>query len=128
MPNRLEKQYQFYLNSKENNNDNNVLATTDDNLLLGSGFLRDPIDATERYTRWCNTLSDKELYLHQYRELTIIQPTWFLKRGWFDHVGGFNVNIENSQELFPSDLDFFHRHLDLNGRLARIKEPLIIYK
>ena len=128
MPNRLEKQYQFYLNYMENNNDNNVLATTNDNLLLGSGFIRDPIDATERYTRWCNTLSDKELYLHQYRELTIIQPTWFLKRGWFDHVGGFNVNIENSQELFPSDLDFFHRHLDLNGRLARIKEPLIIYK
>lgn len=32
------------------------------NTLIGSGFVRQPEDSTERYTRWCNTLSHEQLY------------------------------------------------------------------
>ena len=30
--------------------------------LIGSGFTRDPQSSTERYTRWCNTLTQSQLY------------------------------------------------------------------
>ena len=30
--------------------------------LIGSCFVRDPPGSTERYTRWCNTLSQSQLY------------------------------------------------------------------
>ncbi len=125
MPDRLEKQYDYFVRYFE---DCDRAVNGMENLLLGSGFVRDPVDATQRYTRWCNSLSDEGLYLHQYRELTIIQPTWFMRRTWFHHVGGFRVNVDSDKGHFPSDLDFFHRHLDLSGKLARIREPLITYR
>ena len=45
-------------------------------LLIGSGFTRQPVGSTKHYTEWANSLTQERLVLEQYRELTIIQPTW----------------------------------------------------
>src|SRR5690606_14661650 len=45
--------------------------------IIGSNFVREPPDATPRYTEWCNRLSESQLITQQFRECTIIQPTWF---------------------------------------------------
>jgi glycosyltransferase involved in cell wall biosynthesis len=101
---------------------------TSTSLLLGSGFLRSPADATERYTQWCNGMTDEKLFLHQYREVTVIQPTWFMAREWFKRVGGYKEQALDATEPFPDDLDFFHRHLDLHGSLGKVQHPLVNYR
>ena len=45
-------------------------------LLIGAGFTRHPLGSTKRYTDWANALTPERLVLEQFRELTIIQPTW----------------------------------------------------
>ena len=104
--------------------------TDQSRLLLGSGFTRLPIDSTTHYTKWCNSLTKEQLYLQQYREVTIIQPTWFLSKTQFDRVGGYQVQLSTgTSKPIPSDLIFFLSHLnDCNGIVDRVMKPLIIYR
>ncbi|GAB5370820.1 hypothetical protein AAMO2058_001526100 [Amorphochlora amoebiformis] len=98
------------------------LAKKHQRAIIGSGFTRYPKGSTEHYTKWANSLSPSQLYLHQYREITIIQPTWFLHRSVYDNVGGY-------PELRGlNDMEFFHRHLDQKGELLRIDKPLVVYR
>ena len=62
---------------------------TTGHVLVGAGFVRKPAGSTEHYTRWCNSLTPAQLWLQQFREVTVIQPTWFLSRAAFDRVGGY---------------------------------------
>ena len=57
--------------------------------LLGCTFDRDPPDSTWHYAQWANGLSDERLSLEIYREVTLIQPTWFMSRSWFTSLGGY---------------------------------------
>lgn len=79
------------------------------------------------YTTWLNQLTNDDLNLYQYREVIVIQPTWMMSRETFDRVGGYTVKTD-SQEAFPEDLDFYHRHLDLGGELRVVPEVLLMYR
>lgn len=105
--------------------------------LLGCTFDRIPKDSTWHYTKWANCLSDTRLLLEQYREITVIQPTWFMTRSRFEMLGGY---VESSQDALSDpicnnvyrlvhseydsiqtlrlaeDLRFFHAHLSFPYR------------
>jgi glycosyltransferase involved in cell wall biosynthesis len=57
--------------------------------LLGCTFDRDPPDATWHYAQWANGLTDASLMHEQYRELTLLQPTWMLTRSRFESLQGY---------------------------------------
>lgn len=57
--------------------------------LLGCTFDRDPSDSTWHYSRWANALTDERLLLEQFREITVLQPTWFLSYDAWVRVGGY---------------------------------------
>ena len=57
--------------------------------LMGCQFKRIPKDSTHHYTHWANSLSDERLYLEQFRECTLLQPTWFLSKTWLESLGGY---------------------------------------
>ena len=57
--------------------------------ILGSTFDRDPPDSTWHYSKWANGLSDERLLLERYREITILQPTWFMPLAVWSRVGGY---------------------------------------
>lgn len=96
------------------------------NTLLGGGFSRIPEGSTRHYTAWCNSLTQKQLYAQQYRELTVVQPTWMLHRAQFEAVGGY---VERQADPpAPEDLIFFHKHLDIGGRLHRLVEDIVVYR
>ena len=61
-------------------------------LLVGARFRRDPPGATRHYAAWCNALAPRALYLQQYRECTLVQPTWLMRRAVYDAVGGYPEN------------------------------------
>jgi glycosyltransferase involved in cell wall biosynthesis len=65
------------------------LLTLPDNALLGTYMERIPADATWHYTQWVNTLTEERVMLERFRELTIIQPTWMMRRTQFDAIGGY---------------------------------------
>eukprot|EP00741_Cyanophora_paradoxa_P004402 tig00000802_g4273.t1 len=100
-------------------------AAADRNALVGSLFLRIPLNATLRYADWANGLSHEELYTEQYRENTLIQPTWLMHRDVFERQGGYE---EDHPTGTPEDLIFFHRHLDLGGTLRRVDRVLLLYR
>lgn len=58
--------------------------------LIGCGFTRLPIGSTAAYAAWCNELSPAELHLQQWRECTLIQPSWFMHRRLWDRLGGWD--------------------------------------
>ena len=59
--------------------------------LVGGGFTRLPADATTSYSQWANGLKDAGLVTEQWRECTLLQPTWFMHRAVFlDMVGGYD--------------------------------------
>jgi hypothetical protein len=58
--------------------------------LVGAGFTRAPAGSTAAYTAWANALTPERLLLEQWRECTLVQPTWLLARDLFDAVGGFD--------------------------------------
>ncbi|KAJ1634751.1 hypothetical protein T492DRAFT_494426 [Pavlovales sp. CCMP2436] len=93
-------------------------------VLVGSGFTRDPIDATPRYTAWINGLTEQQLVQQRLRELTVIHPTWFCHRHTYERLGG----LSEAGAGFPEDLDFFYRHLRNGGALARVPEPLLVWR
>lgn len=57
--------------------------------LLGCTIARDPPDSTWHYTKWANSLTDERLILEQFREVTLLQPTWMMDRSWFTKLGGY---------------------------------------
>eukprot|EP00977_Amphora_coffeiformis_P002738 scaffold521_cov167-Amphora_coffeaeformis.AAC.29 len=57
--------------------------------LVGCTFERDPPDSTWHYANWANTLTDERLVLEQFREVTLLQPTWMMDRSWFEKLGGY---------------------------------------
>mmetsp|Transcript_13577 Transcript_13577/g.31847 ORF Transcript_13577/g.31847 Transcript_13577/m.31847 type:complete len:562 (+) Transcript_13577:100-1785(+) len=57
--------------------------------LLGSTFDRDPPDSTWHYSNWANNLTDERLMLERYREITILQPTWFMPLSVWSRIGGY---------------------------------------
>jgi glycosyltransferase involved in cell wall biosynthesis len=124
--------------------------------LLGCTFARDPPDSTWHYSRWANSLSDERLSLERFREVTILQPTWFMPYSVFATVGGY-VEAPAADETFKTlldettnsiprlihprfdtssslrlaeDLRFFHAHLHSHGqlRLLRSRRPLVQYR
>ena len=96
---------------------------------------RVPADATPRYTQWANTLTQAQLYAQQYREVTVLQPTWFLSRQVYDNVGGYNPQKgcpEDLVRVYIAHLGrcnnsqiFFLAHLGKGGELYRVDEVLL---
>ena len=60
-----------------------------DKTLMGCQFNRIPQDSTWHYSQWANSLTNDRLYLEMFRECTLVQPTWFLSKAWFEHLGGY---------------------------------------
>jgi glycosyltransferase involved in cell wall biosynthesis len=112
--------------------------------ILGSTFDRDPPDSTWHYSNWANNLTDERLMLERYREITILQPTWFFSLSIWSMVGGYIESPQNEIDLnkfksslallqgpclvhpkydtisslrLAEDLRFFHSHLHSNGFL-----------
>jgi glycosyltransferase involved in cell wall biosynthesis len=124
--------------------------------LLGCNFDRDPPDSTWHYSQWANSLDDERLLHERFREVTILQPTWFLSRKRFLDLGGYveapkselDMVKFHDQEMkthkrlvhpvydtieslrLAEDLRFFHDHLSSNGiiRLHRTKDALVTYR
>uniref|UniRef100_A0A1Y1LIT6 Glycosyltransferase 2-like domain-containing protein n=1 Tax=Photinus pyralis TaxID=7054 RepID=A0A1Y1LIT6_PHOPY len=113
LPNRICSQYTRALREPSNT-------------ILGSQFVRDPPESTQRYTSWANNLAHDDLNVQIYTSHgpTIIMPTWFCHRLVFDRVGGF---VEGAKGT-PEDLIFFYKHLDLSGRIVRVDECLLVYQ
>ncbi|KAJ8611960.1 hypothetical protein CTAYLR_004407 [Chrysophaeum taylorii] len=91
--------------------------------LLGSRFERIPATATPRYAQWANGLSADRCVLERFREVTIVQPTWFFHRRVWEVAGKYDED-----DLKCDDLRFFHRHLERGGRLHRVDEVLVRYR
>lgn len=125
--------------------------------LLGCQFVRDPPDSTWHYSQWANSLSDERLMLERYREVTILQPTWFLCRSRWTSLGGYveapvsgsvaelvakeeqknrhrRLIHEKHESLITlrlaEDLRFFHEHLWAHGilRLHRAATSFVTYR
>ncbi|CAF2799969.1 unnamed protein product [Rotaria sp. Silwood2] len=113
-PNRIYKQYHVAINEK------------DDALLIGSKYERIPEGSTDRYTQWANNLTEEQFYTQIYlaHGPTLIMPTWFCSRSWFDRLGGFDEIAKGHCE----DLTFFFKHLRNGGRLCRVNEILLYYR
>ncbi|XP_043200298.1 UDP-GlcNAc:betaGal beta-1,3-N-acetylglucosaminyltransferase-like protein 1 isoform X1 [Amphibalanus amphitrite] len=94
--------------------------------IVGGRFVRDPADSTERYTRWANQLSPRQLTQQVVTSHgpTVIMPTWFCSRAVFDRVDGFDESGRGT----PEDLIFFYRHLDLGGTVRRVPDEVLVYR
>lgn len=82
-PFRIAEQLSAMLSIPEG--DNNRRERT----LMGCTFDRIPAGSTWHYSEWANGLSDERLLLERYREVTLLQPTWFLSRTRFEELGGY---------------------------------------
>lgn len=90
--------------------------------LFGSRFERIPENATLRYTEWANSLTMSRMYLEKFREVTLLQPTWFFHRSVWERAGRYD------EDGLCDDLRFFHRHLQRGGSLVRVDENLVKYR
>ena len=88
----------------------------DDRSLVGANFERTPPGSTARYTAWLNRLTTPaDLMAHRFVEVTLIKPTWFLRRSRWAALGGFDERGRGT----PEDMLFFYAHLDRGGRLLK---------
>ena len=102
--------------------------------IIGCGFVRSPKGATPHYSNWANSMTPSQLWLHQFRENTVLMPTWFITRALFDAVGGFQERAPESGEA--EDMIFFHEHLSKRGalgdpslvRVGDADAPLLVYR
>mmetsp|Transcript_19907 Transcript_19907/g.33657 ORF Transcript_19907/g.33657 Transcript_19907/m.33657 type:complete len:511 (-) Transcript_19907:52-1584(-) len=67
--------------------------------LMGCQFDRIPRDSTWHYATWANSLSDKRVVLEQFRECTLLQPTWFISKSWFKSLGGWLEAPMSNEEM-----------------------------
>ena len=86
--------------------------------IVGCRFGRDPPDSTWHYASWANSLSDERLLLEQFREVTVLQPTWMMSRAWFDRLGGYIEaphpnNPKKTDEVIPNNGDTSALHQSL---------------
>ena len=129
-----------------------------DKKIVGCKFFRLPANSTSHYTEWANSLDNSRLYLEQFRECTVLQPTWMLSRRRFENLGGYLTNgvngggdcdcdgggdvtpplvltfkNENPNELrLAEDLRLFHAHLSTDDspklEIAASNSPLLMYR
>ncbi|XP_042304359.1 UDP-GlcNAc:betaGal beta-1,3-N-acetylglucosaminyltransferase-like protein 1 isoform X2 [Sceloporus undulatus] len=94
--------------------------------IIGSQIKREPVEATERYTRWINNLTHEQLLTQIFTSHgpTVIMPTWFCSREWFCHVGRFDEGGKG----VPEDLLFFYEHLRKDGGVFRVDQCLLLYR
>nr|XP_021144311.1 UDP-GlcNAc:betaGal beta-1,3-N-acetylglucosaminyltransferase-like protein 1 isoform X1 [Columba livia] len=120
------------------------------NSIIGCQVRREPVDSTERYTRWINNLTEEQLLTQGQGSLayqilkfqakdsprrrgkavftshgpTVIMPTWFCSREWFFHVGKFDEGGKG----VPEDLLFFYKHIQMGGEVFRVNHCLLLYR
>ena len=90
--------------------------------IAGCVWRRIPVGSSAYWEQWANGLSQRQLWLQQYREATLPMPTWAMSRATFERVGGFEERPPKSGEA--EDLRFFLRHCELHecesgGRAGR---------
>jgi len=98
MPNRLDLQV--------------PLAAANRTAIVGGCWKRYPSGSTEHYEAWANMMTQRELHLEQFRECTVLLPTWCMARSIAQAVGGFVEALPGSGEA--EDLIFFQKHLALH--------------
>ena len=106
--------------------------------LIGSNFQRFPESSTPYYTSWLNSMTDSDLLNQQYRECTIICPSWFMHRSVYDNVAKIRSSdckrafaetwADASVVRVPEDTIFFMDHLQSGGHLSKVVRPLITYR
>ncbi|CAF1215247.1 unnamed protein product [Adineta ricciae] len=102
-PNRIQEQYRI------------AVKQTDNAFLIGSKYERIPEGSTDRYTQWANNLTEEQLCTQIYlaHGPTLIMPTWFCARSWFDRLGGFDeiarVNYLRIKEIQTNVIDNLQR-------------------
>ncbi|GMH73353.1 hypothetical protein TL16_g06168 [Triparma laevis f. inornata] len=105
--------------------------------IVGCNFYREPENSTQHYTTWANTLTPERIYLEQFRELTLLQPTWCMFRSRFEELNGYTTKslslpTETEAELkLAEDLRFWHAHLNSPPSFlvtTPTKEPLLMYR
>lgn len=106
--------------------------------IVGGGLVRDPPDATVHWMWWANGMEPDQLWLQQFRETTVLMPTWFIPRRLYDAVGGFREAPPSSGEA--EDLRFFLKHLAMHGdanraagrqsviRVGDAASPVLLYR
>nr|XP_009672416.1 PREDICTED: UDP-GlcNAc:betaGal beta-1,3-N-acetylglucosaminyltransferase-like protein 1 isoform X2 [Struthio camelus australis] len=94
--------------------------------IIGCQVRREPLESTERYTRWINNLTEEQLLTQVFTSHgpTVIMPTWFCSREWFYHVGKFNEGGKG----IPEDLLFFYKHIEKGGEVFRVDHCLLLYR
>ncbi|XP_058236640.1 UDP-GlcNAc:betaGal beta-1,3-N-acetylglucosaminyltransferase-like protein 1 isoform X2 [Hemibagrus wyckioides] len=112
MPQRVRLQYEA--------------AVLNPNTIVGCQVRRVPEGSTERYTRWINTLTPEQLLTQVYTSHgpTVVMPTWFCSRCWFQKVGPFDEGGKG----VPEDLLWFYQSLRRGGGVIRVDECLLIYR
>ncbi|XP_041077191.1 UDP-GlcNAc:betaGal beta-1,3-N-acetylglucosaminyltransferase-like protein 1 isoform X2 [Polyodon spathula] len=94
--------------------------------IIGCQVRREPEGSTERYTRWINGLTQSQLLTQVFTSHgpTVIMPSWFCARDWFNQVGRFNEGGKG----VPEDLLFFYESLRKGGGVYRVDECLLMYR
>ncbi|XP_028828211.1 queuosine-tRNA galactosyltransferase isoform X1 [Denticeps clupeoides] len=94
--------------------------------IVGCRVRRVPEDSTVRYTRWINSLSPQQLLTQVFTSHgpTVVMPTWFCSRDWFQRVGKFDEGGKG----VPEDLVFFYQSLRRGGAALRVDECLLAYR
>uniref|UniRef100_A0A8C7N0Q5 UDP-GlcNAc:betaGal beta-1,3-N-acetylglucosaminyltransferase-like 1 n=1 Tax=Oncorhynchus kisutch TaxID=8019 RepID=A0A8C7N0Q5_ONCKI len=94
--------------------------------LIGCQVRRDPEGSTERYTRWINNISQDQLSTQVYTSHgpTVIMPTWFCSRHWFQRVGTFDEGGKG----VPEDLLWFYQSVGQGGGVVRVDQCLLVYR
>ena len=88
------------------------LAVANPRAIIGGCWKRYPSGSTEHYEAWANMMTNNELHLEQFRECTVLLPTWCMSRTIAEAVGGFVEAPPGSGEA--EDLIFFQKHLALH--------------
>ena len=82
-------------------------------------------------------MTDEDLLIHQYRECTIISPSWFYHKDVYNKIGLFRSNtgrafVETSDDenlkRIPEDTYFFMDHLQSGGTVSKVAETLVTYR
>lgn len=127
-----------YMDSDRVNEQLSLAVEKGRSFLIGSNFNRFPDSSTPYYTSWLNSMTDADLINQQYRECTIICPSWFMHRSVYDNVAkirsvcgkrAFAESWDNSSvQRIPEDTIFFMDHLQLGGSLSKVARPLVTYR